>query len=272
MGRVKVGGFKALMSLMVCLAMLFGVLGSQSVAKASADDDSLNSMISLVKGDRVLASYADNISIAVRNDEDVKADFNLLTYSYQNGTMEFNNKEYEKLDLTAKRRVMKIALDSVGSSSLSSSIKMKLYNFIADQDTGVSQAIRTLSSDASADVASAMGWLAPYYGVFATIWGLLCIIILILMAFGTTVDLLYLVVPLARTLLTDSKTGKPWCVSHEAYDAAKKDEDSGGKDHYMVTYLRTRFITFLIMGTIIVMIVTGTIWEPFLYFGSAFTS
>ena len=262
MGRVKVGGFKALMSLVVCLAMLFGVLGSQSVAKASADDDSLNSMISLVKGDRVLASYADNISIAVRNDEDVKADFNLLTYSYQNGTMEFNNKEYEKLDLTAKRRVMKIALDSVGSSSLSSSIKMKLYNFIADQDTGVSQAIRTLSSDASADVASAMGWLAPYYGVFATIWGLLCIIILIL----------YLVVPLARTLLTDSKTGRPWCVSHEAYDAAKKDEDSGGKDHYMVTYLRTRFVTFLIMGTIIVMIVTGTIWEPFLYFGSAFTS
>ena len=76
MGKVKVVGFKALMSLMVCLAMLLGVLGSQSIVKASADDGSLNSMISLVKGDRVLASYADNISIAVRNDEDVKATFN----------------------------------------------------------------------------------------------------------------------------------------------------------------------------------------------------
>lgn len=270
--KMKEGHLRVLMSLMVCLVMLFGVFGSQSIAKASADDDSLNSMVSLVKGDRVLASYADRINIAIRQDDYVKADFNLLTYDSQNGTMEFNNKEYEKLDLKAKRKVMKIALDSVGSSSLSSAVKMKLYNFIADQDTGVSQAIRTLSSDANADVASAMGWLAPYYGVFATIWGLLCIVILILMAFGTTVDLLYLVVPLARTLLTDSKTGKPWCVSHEAYNAAKKDEDTGGKDNYMITYLRTRFITFLVMGTIIVMIVTGTIWEPFLYFGSAFTS
>lgn len=270
--KEKAGTLRVLMSLMVCLVMLFGVFGSQSIAKASADDDSLNSMVSLVKGDRVLASYADRINIAIRHDEDIKADFNLLTYDSQNGTMEFNNKEYEKLDLKSKRKVMKIALDAVGSSSLSSAVKMKLYNFIADQDTGVSQAIRTLSSDANADVASAMGWLAPYYGVFATIWGLLCILILILMAFGTTVDLLYLTVPLARTVLTNNKTGKPWCVSHEAYNASKKDEDSGGKENYMITYLRTRFITFLVMGTIIVMIVTGTIWEPFLYFGSAFTS
>lgn len=272
MSKTKSGTFRVLMSLMVCLVMLFGVFGSQSIAKAEADDGSLNSMISLVKGDRVLASYADRINIAIRNDGDIKANFNLLTYNYQNGTMEFNNTEYEKLDLKAKRKVMKIALDTVGSSSLSSAVKMKLYNFIADQDTGVSQAIRTLSSDASADVASALGWLTPYYPWFATAWGLICILILIFMAFGTTVDLLYLVVPMARTLLTNNKTGKPWCISHEAYNAAKKDEDTGGKENYMITYLRTRFITFLVMGTIIVMIVTGTIWEPFLYFGSAFTS
>lgn len=268
--KVK-GIFKVVMSLLVSILMLVGISAGNAMAVGQDGDGAINSMIMLVKGDSSLAQYAQTISTAVRNDSDVKANFNLLYYSYDNGTMEFDNANYNKLELKAKRQAMKIALDAIGSSNLSSTVKMKFYNFVADQDSGVSQAIRTLSSDASADVAGAMGWLAPYYGVFATIWGLICILIFIIMAFSTTIDLVYLVVPVARSLMTDKKTGRPWCVSVEAYNAIKKDEDSGGKDNYMGIYLRTRFIAFLVIGTILTMIVTGTIWDPFLYFGSEFT-
>lgn len=253
---------------LTAVLMLVGM--AAGIGVASADEGSMNSVVFIQKNDTLISQYAYQISQACRNDDIVQANFNVLTYSSTNGTVEFDNADYEKLDLSARRQAMKIMLDSIGSSGINKTYRMKLYNFVAEQDSGVSQVVRTLSSDASADVISAMGWLAPYYGVFATVWGLLCLLIFIFMAFGTTVDLLYMVVPLFRSFITDKKAGKPWLVSVEAYNAIKRDEDSNGGENYMVYYLKHRFIAFLVIGTIIVMIVTGTIWDPFLYFGDAF--
>ncbi len=210
---------------------------------------------------------------------------------------------------------MKYALDSIASSTMTNQHRLKVYNFVCDQDTGVSQAIRWLSSDASADVASAADWLSPYASVISTTWGVLCIIILTMLALTMqairwlssdasadvasaadwlspyasvisttwgvlciiiltmlaltmTLDLAYMTIPPLRSLLTSSKKGRPWFVSVEAFNAIKHADDTGG--NYLAYYLKKRFISCIIIGTIIVMMVTGKIFEPFLYFGSYF--
>lgn len=259
-----------LVAVLATLAALLTMLSATGYsAHAEEADDSINSVLNLGSDDPVAAQVFVLINTGLKSDPDkygMKED--LLTYDSGTHLLTFNNTGYSGLDLSEKRETMKYALDSIASSTMTNQHRLKVYNFVCDQDTGVSQAIRWLSSDASADVASAADWLSPYASVISTTWGVLCIIILTMLALTMTLDLAYMTIPPLRSLLTSSKKGRPWFVSVEAFNAIKHADDTGG--NYLAYYLKKRFISCIVIGTIIVMMVTGKIFEPFLYFGSYF--
>lgn len=259
-----------LVAVLATLAALLTMLSATGYsAHAEEADDSINSVLNLGSDDPVAAQVFVLINTGLKSDPDKYGmTEDLLTYDAGTHLLTFNNTGYSGLDLSEKRETMKYALDSIASSTMTNQHRLKVYNFVCDQDTGVSQAIRWLSSDASADVASAADWLSPYASVISTTWGVLCIIILTMLALTMTLDLAYMTIPPLRSLLTSSKKGRPWFVSVEAFNAIKHADDTGG--NYLSYYLKKRFISCIIIGTIIVMMVTGKIFEPFLYFGSYF--
>lgn len=259
-----------LVAVLVTLAALLTMLSATGYsAHAEEADDSINSVLNLGSDDPVAAQVFVLINTGLKSDPDKYGmEEDLLTYDSGTHLLTFNNTGYSGLDLSEKRETMKYTLDSIASSTMTNQHRLKVYNFVCDQDTGVSQAIRWLSSDASADVASAADWLSPYASVISTTWGVLCIIILTMLALTMTLDLAYMTIPPLRSLLTSSKKGRPWFVSVEAFNAIKHADDTGG--NYLAYYLKKRFVSCIIIGTIIVMMVTGKIFEPFLYFGSYF--
>ena len=264
---------QALRLLVAVLATLAALLTMLSAAGYSAHaeeaGDSINSVLNLGSDDPVAAQVFVLINTGLKSDPDKYGmTEDLLTYDSGTHLLTFNNTAYSGLGLSEKRETMKYTLDSIASSTMTNQHRLKVYNFVCDQDTGVSQAIRWLSSDASADVASAADWLSPYASVISTTWGVLCIIILTMLALTMTLDLAYMTIPPLRSLLTSSKKGRPWFVSVEAFNAIKHADDTGG--NYLAYYLKKRFISCIVIGTIIVMMVTGKIFEPFLYFGSYF--
>lgn len=259
-----------LVAVLATLAALLTMLSATGYsAHAEEADDSINSVLNLGSDDPVAAQVFVLINTGLKSDPDKYGmTEDLLTYDAGTHLLTFNNTGYSGLDLSEKRETMKYTLDSIASSTMTNQHRLKVYNFVCDQDTGVSQAIRWLSSDASADVASAADWLSPYASVISTTWGVLCIIILTMLALTMTLDLAYMTIPPLRSLLTSSKKGRPWFVSVEAFNAIKHADDTGG--NYLAYYLKKRFVSCIVIGTIIVMMVTGKIFEPFLYFGSYF--
>lgn len=259
-----------LVAVLATLAALLTMLSDTGYsAHAEEADDSINSVLNLGSDDPVAAQVFVLINTGLKSDPDKYGmTEDLLTYDSGTHLLTFNNTAYSGLDLSEKRETMKYTLDSIASSTMTNQHRLKVYNFVCDQDTGVSQAIRWLSSDASADVASAADWLSPYASVISTTWGVLCLIILTMLALTMTLDLAYMTIPPLRSLLTSSKKGRPWFVSVEAFNAIKHADDTGG--NYLAYYLKKRFISCIVIGTIIVMMVTGKIFEPFLYFGSYF--
>lgn len=261
---------RLLVAVLATLAALLTMLSAAGYsAHAEEADDSINSVLNLGSDDPVAAQVFVLINTGLKSDPDKYGmTEDLLTYDSGTHLLTFNNTGYSGLGLSEKRETMKYTLDSIASSTMTNQHRLKVYNFVCDQDTGVSQAIRWLSSDASADVASAADWLSPYASVISTTWGVLCIIILTMLALTMTLDLAYMTIPPLRSLLTSSKKGRPWFVSVEAFNAIKHADDTGG--NYLAYYLKKRFISCIVIGTIIVMMVTGKIFEPFLYFGSYF--
>lgn len=259
-----------LVAVLATLAALLTMLSAAGYsAHAEEADDSINSVLNLGSDDPVAAQVFVLINTGLKSDPDKYGmEEDLLTYDSGTHLLTFNNTGYSGLDLSEKRETMKYTLDSIASSTMTNQHRLKVYNFVCDQDTGVSQAIRWLSSDASADVASAADWLSPYASVISTTWGVLCLIIMTMLALTMTLDLAYMTIPPLRSLLTSSKKGRPWFVSVEAFNAIKHADDTGG--NYLAYYLKKRFISCIVIGTIIVMMVTGKIFEPFLYFGSYF--
>lgn len=259
-----------LVAVLAALAALLTMLSATGYsAHAEEADDSINSVLNLGSDDPVAAQVFVLINTGLKSDPDKYGmTEDLLTYDSGTHLLTFNNTGYSGLDLSEKRETMKYTLDSIASSTMTNQHRLKVYNFVCDQDTGVSQAIRWLSSDASADVASAADWLSPYASVISTTWGVLCLIIMTMLALTMTLDLAYMTIPPLRSLLTSSKKGRPWFVSVEAFNAIKHADDTGG--NYLAYYLKKRFISCIVIGTIIVMMVTGKIFEPFLYFGSYF--
>ena len=75
-----------------------------------------------------------------------------------------NSSVYAMLDIDKKDTFMEASLSAVSKSGLGVKVKNKVYNFIANQDTAVSSAIKLLAEDTTADFVTASKWLKPFSG------------------------------------------------------------------------------------------------------------
>lgn len=240
---------KKLTVVMLLFSVLMSLFASADVAHADA-----NSYIRIAANEPLLGKIV--------SEANKTAGFNIMSYESGEGIVGFNNKEYSVLETNEKREWMKTTLDSVSQSGLSAQRKNKLYNFIAEQDLGVSSVITRLSNDANADTAGAFSFLRPYAPIISFILGMIVFLTFLFLTISLVVDTAYLTIPMLQSSLDHAGDGsKPLFVSKAAV-AANRESESGGK--YVTPlwpYVKTRVVEVFFIAAIGILMVTGQLFD-----------
>ena len=230
-----------------------------------ADRSDVDSVSYVGTGQTIVSSICSNANNSV--------DKEILVYTSGDGLLSFSNKKYSTLDIEDKREFMKVALNTTKSSSLGSQVKNKVYNFIADQDSTASSAIKFLSTDASADFAEAGAWFKPFGSAFGVFLGFLSLLIFIFLASSVVMDLAYIGLPIFRIFIGGiSKTDKPKFISNEALGSIKESESSSKYKNTVSLYLSRRVPTMLGIALCLGYLISGKIYDIIAYFIDAFTN
>lgn len=198
----------------------------------------------------------------------------ILVYTGRDGLLSFSNELYSELPVNERKEFMETALLSVKESGMNSKIKNKVYNFIADQDTTTSAAVKYLRSDASTDFASAAAWFKPFGNAFGVVLGLISLFIFMFMGLSILLDVAYMVLPGFRVVVEGGKYERPKWITREAYSAVKEAESglsSGEYKSYMSLYFKRRVPSLILMSIALGYLISGQIYDIVVYLIDSFT-
>ena len=195
----------------------------------------------------------------------------ILSYDSSDGSLTFSNSLYSTLDSVEKRTFMETALFTTKESNLGTKNKNKVYNFIADQDSPVANAVKYLQSDVSADFVEAKAWFAPFSGPVSTVLGVVSLLIFIFMGASMVFDIAYLVLPGFQMVVERGEPDKrPFGVSNEAWKANKEVADINNKSNCMTIYLKKRIPVILLIAICLGYLISGQIYSLMVWFIDAF--
>lgn len=202
------------------------------------------------------------------------ADEDILIYTGNDGLLSFSNKKYSDLTVDVRRDFMETALLSTKESGLGNQVKNKVYNFIAEQDTTTSAAVKYLRSDASTDFASAAAWFKPFGSVAGVVLGVISLFIFMFMGLSILFDVAYMVLPGFRVFVEGGKNERPRWVTREAYSAVKESEE--GINHteyksYMSLYFKRRVPSLILMSIALGYLISGQIYDIIVFFIDSFS-
>lgn len=226
--------------------------------------------------DAVLQTLENSASIAELCDQaNNSIGETILYYEAADGLLKFSNGDYAELDSKEKERFMETALKYVSSlpNYVSAKTKNSLYNFIAQQDTAVTSAMKYLQLNAGADLVEAETWFAPFNSVIGTILGIICILIFLFLGLSILFDIFYLIIPPFQALLDASGDGmkKPWGVSREAWSSMRDVEKSEMYKNVVGMYFKRRAGVIVIVSIAITYLVSGKIYDLVIWLVEAFS-
>ena len=196
---------------------------------------------------------------------------NVLNIDSKSSILRFNNELYSNLDAESRRAFMEKALAGVSKCGLSAKNINKVYNFIADQDTAVTNAMKYLQQDANADFVSAKKYFSPFEGTIGTALGIICLAIFLLAGLSIIIDIFYISLPGFQGLLDRGDDNKhPIGVSLEAWSAVKDSESSDNYKNPLGIYLKRRVVVIIVMSICLMYLVSGKIYDLVIFFMDAF--
>lgn len=218
-------------------------------------------------GDPTLDIYlkgGDNLVSEINSEVTRVTEGNLTEFiKYGNNTVTLYISKYNKLDSLYKQDAMRVTLECINHSKLARQPKLKLYNFVAEQDTAVSSMVRQLSDDVNADFATAYSWFKPFSGGVSTVLGFLCIVIFAMLGLMIVIDLAYIVIPPFTAVLNGmvKENEKPKFVSDEAFKAIKEAEASNTYKSALSMYFRHKTVQFIVLGICLLYLIGGKIYS-----------
>lgn len=236
----------------VVVIAIFMVFLSTGIANAN----STNNVVDLGKNNATLN--------AITSEVNKSSGKKILKYSSSSGILSFNNQLYADFDTVEKREYMSDTLGYVKNASLNDRVKNKMFNFIADQDTTSSAAIRNLKVDSQANLASASSIMKPFSGGISIALGVISILILMFLGLSTVLDVAYIALPFARVAFSSDDNKKPLFLTGDAWASVTDSEQTVGSGHYQSAigmYFRRRLMTLIVISVCIIYLVTGQIFD-----------
>lgn len=208
-------------------------------------------------------SYGKVLAAAGTINSDVKSKygFTFLLLDASHNKVSIDISSYNALSANDKKDCMTSVLKAINSCGLPSNVRLRLYNFVADQDQSTAAAVRNLSNDVNADFATAYSWFKPFSGTVSTILGLLCILITVFLGLMIVIDVAYLSLPPFKAALDKTNGEKPKFVSNEAYKACLEAEKGESKAPVIGIYLKLKSVQIILVSICLLYLVSGKIYS-----------
>lgn len=168
---------------------------------------------------------------------------------------------YNALSSSDKQDLMNFTLSTISNSDIPRKDRIKMYNFVAEQDEAVSSLVRQLSEDVNPDFATAYSWFKPFSGGISTLLGFLSLVIFTLIGLMMIFDLSYLTIPFFKVWLDKSSGEQPKGISREAFTAAQTAEKDNKEYKSAVgIYLKLKIKQLVLLGICLLYLVGGKIY------------
>lgn len=188
---------------------------------------------------------------------------NWFTWNASDYTMSIDMSKYRKLSESDKHEVMEIALSTINNSGMSHRERVKLYNFVCEQDEATSSLVRQLSKDVNPDFAMGYSWFRPFTGTVSTILGFLSLVLFAMIGLVMILDLSYLTIPIFRAFVDKPNNTFPKGISREAGMAIKISEESAGTEYKapLSIYFKLKVKQIMILGVCLLYLIGGKIYD-----------
>ena len=157
---------------------------------------------------------------------------------------------------------MKTTLNAIVNSKMGSVAKTKAYNFISERDGDMAAAIKLVADETTADLYGAKALLSGVLDKIGVVMGVISIMIFALMGLTMVMDMAYIVIPGIRLFLDRSEGKKrPFLVSTEAWKSVQESERGNTSAGALSIYIKNRVIMLLILSVMLMLIVTGKLYD-----------
>ncbi len=182
-----------------------------------------------------------------------------ISYNYPTLTLDMTG--YEKLDSDEKQDFMTFVLDTISTSSIPRNDKIKMYNFVSEQDEAVASLVRQLSNDVNPDFAHAYSWFKPFSGGISTFLGFVCLALFTLLGIMMILDLSYLAIPIYRAWKDKTNGECPKRISREAFYAMREcEKDNREYKSAVGLYLKLKIKQIVLLGICLLYLVGGKLY------------
>jgi hypothetical protein len=178
----------------------------------------------------------------------------------------FNQTTFENATDKSKREAMKTFVKAMQDSEMSDQGQKNVIDTFAASDNKVSTMLIPLVMDStSADVYTAMKWIAPFLPVLRVILGIGAIVIFLLLFVSSVVDLCFIGIPFMRERISEKgegrSSGRAPFLSIEAQSVVKEAESSldssGGYKNVYLMYFKRRAWTYIVLSFCVLYLVVG---------------
>lgn len=178
----------------------------------------------------------------------------------------FNQTVFDNATEKSKREAMKVFVSAMQDSQMSSQGQQNVIDSFAASDSRVSTMLIPLVMDStSADVYTAMKWIAPFLPVLRVILGIGAVVIFLLLFTSTVVDLCFIGIPFMRDRMNEKgegrSNGRAPFLSIEAQSVVKEAESSldssGGYKNVYLMYFKRRAWTYVVLSFCVLYLVVG---------------
>jgi hypothetical protein len=262
-----------LIMLVMVLSMCFGAVG----AFAAGEDESGVRTIMIPPSDKkymaeVWSKMGENgeyLEMEFKeNSRNDNTDTRLLEYDDQSGSIEFKIENFRSATEKSRSRALATFVTELQDSAVSGQTQKNIMDTMNAMDKDVSLLLLPIVMQAtSADVYTAMKWVAPLLSIVRVILGVGAVLITIFLVGSTVLDMAFIGLPFARNWMDDraSENGnqKPKFVTNEALSAVKQTEasldSSGGYKNAYLIYFKLRIVTYIILSICLLYLVLGEI-------------
>lgn len=184
------------------------------------------------------------------------------TSGTSSGSIYFNQTTYLNLSKSQKEKFMEVALKTVKASSLGPVEKNKVYNFIADQDSATSQAVKYLVESTTPNFVGAMKLVRPFEGAIGIFTGVISVAIFLFLGIGMVFDVMYLALPGVHVILERGEVNrKPFGVSKEAWGVYRDTVDNYKSENMVWVYMKKRIPIILVIAVLLGYLISGRIYD-----------
>lgn len=173
----------------------------------------------------------------------------------------FDSNSFGRASEKSAKQNMKVFTDALKESQVSTETQQYIFDAITGNSPDASVILIPMLMDSTkADIYSAMRIVDPFLGFMRVVFGIGAIVIVLLLATSTIVDLCYIGLPMTRGE-DDGKSKIPF-VSVDAESVVKEVASSvgGGDGKYKnpyIMYFKRRALTYIILAICLLYLVAG---------------